>query len=74
MSRKLATPVPLARKRAALRLLRAREAAGITQEELASRLGCSKRQYGSIERGSVRSIGLEALDVLADLAARKRAA
>lgn len=61
---KLAMPVPLARKRAALRLLRAREACGISQERLAEAIGCSKRQLGSIERGRVRDIGLEALNYL----------
>ncbi len=64
MGQKLATPIPLSRKRAALRLLRAREAFGISQEQLAEKLGCSKRQYGAIERARVRDIGLEALDLL----------
>ncbi len=63
----LATPLPLARKRAALRLLRAREACGISQEQLAAELGISKRAYGSIERGQVRAIGLEALVYLLEL-------
>ena len=58
---KLAIPETLARKRAALRLLRAREARGLSQEQLAAELGISKRAYGSIERGQVRAIGLEAL-------------
>jgi hypothetical protein len=60
----VATPIPAARKRAALRLLRAREELGISQEQLAEKLGCSKRQYGSIERGRVRDIGLEAINFL----------
>ena len=64
MKAKLATPIPLARKRAALRLLRAREQRGISQERLAEAIGCSKRQLGAIERGCVRDIGLEALEYL----------
>ncbi len=47
-----------------MRLLRAREALGISQEQLADKLGCSKRALGSIERGQVRDIGLEALEYL----------
>jgi hypothetical protein len=64
MPKTVSTPIPPRRKSAALRLLRAREERGLSQVELATELGCSKRQLAAIERGQVRAIGLEALDLL----------
>lgn len=55
-----------ARKRTALRLLRVREASGLSQEALADELGASKRAYGSIERAEVRMTALEAFLFLFD--------
>lgn len=65
-SSKLSTAAARARRQTALRLLRLREAAGITQRELVANVGASLRAYHEIEAGRVRFIALEAFLYLFD--------
>lgn len=63
---KLATADDRARRQTSLRLLRLREAAGVTQAEIGKRVGISKRAVGSIERAEVRFVALQAFLLLLD--------
>lgn len=63
---KLATDDARARRQTSLRLLRLREAAGVTQEEIGRRVGVTKRAVGSIERAEVRAVALHAFLLLLD--------
>lgn len=65
-SSKLSTAAARARRQTALRLLRLREAAGITQRELVANVGASLRAYHEIEAGRVRFTALEAFLFLFD--------
>lgn len=65
-ARKLATPPSRSRRQTSLRLLRLREAAGVTQAEIGSCVGVTKRAMGSIERAEVRMVALQAFFTLFD--------
>lgn len=68
MSNKFSTPAPRSRRCVALRLLRIREASGLTQQELGKRVGVSRRAMGGIERAEHRMSALEAFFEAFDLA------
>lgn len=63
---KLATSKPSARKRAALRLFRIRDASGLSQEAVAEKCMLSKRSLGGIERAEHRMTALEVFFDLLD--------
>lgn len=69
---KLATDDARARRQSSLRLLRLREAAGVTQEEIGRRVGVTKRAVGSIERAEVRAVALHAFLLLLDEVIEKK--
>lgn len=60
-----------ARKHAAYSVRRAREEAGLTQEQAAQRRGMSTRGYAAMERGEVPMRALEAYLDFVELAAQR---
>lgn len=69
MTSKVATPLTPTRRRAALMVLRAREARGWSQERAAHELGIGVRTLRDIEAGKARMTALEALIELEGLEA-----